>query len=83
MEKNIVIFADMTNADATVREGRDPHLNTYCIGALEGQNGWVRISGAITKIVISTPLSEGPKTAQNGSKMGPFPFVYIIRIPIH
>jgi hypothetical protein len=63
MDKNVATFADTANADATVREGRDPHANTYYICAVEGQNGWARSSGAIAKIAISTSLSERPKTA--------------------
>ena len=60
---NASTFADTANVGAAVREGREIYANTYYIDGPKGRSERVALSGAIAKIAILTPLSEGTKTA--------------------
>ena len=79
---NASTFADMANVGALMREGCDPHENTYLNNPPEGRSERPLRSGAIAKIAILTPLSEGLKNGRNEPKMGSLPFVYISIIHI-
>ena len=79
---NASTFADTANVGAPVRERCDPHDNTYLTNTLQGRSERPPRSGAIAKIAILAPLSEGSRTGRNEPKMGSLPFVYISRIHI-
>ena len=76
-------FTDTANVDASMREGCDPHDNTYLNNSPEGQSERSPRSGTIAIFAILTPLNKGPKTARNEPKLGSLPFIYISRIDMY